>query len=116
MDYFQLSEWRKRLGLSLSKMARYLGTNENTYVKWEYGERSPSQAAQRLFSVLQHVELTCPKLHRTALNGALPDALPPIHSAHRLRPIQKEADTEATGAGEDQQGRDFEADRPATDR
>jgi transcriptional regulator with XRE-family HTH domain len=64
MDYFGLSEWRKRLGLSIPKMARYVGTNINTWTKWEYGERSPSQAAQRLFSVLQHVERTCINLHK----------------------------------------------------
>ena len=84
MDYLQLSEWRKRLGLSLSKMARYLGTNENTYVKWEYGERSPSQAAQRLFSVLQHVELTCPSLHAKLLQGEAPS---PSVRTYRIKPV-----------------------------
>jgi transcriptional regulator with XRE-family HTH domain len=115
MDYFGLSEWRKRLGLSIPKMARYVGTNINTWTKWEYGERSPSQAAQRLFSVLQHVERTCINLHKEIIKGDLGDAVPSIHT-YRLRAVQKTTDTETRATAQSEQGGDFQADRGPVDR
>jgi len=55
-------ELRTRHGLSLGDMARSLGTEATTYMRWERGERCPRhEAAERLSALLRRLsELDAP--------------------------------------------------------
>lgn len=59
----RLAQARKRLKLSQSHMALYLGVSVVTYQSWEGGIREPSASVLRLLDVLGLVEVTAPELH-----------------------------------------------------
>lgn len=44
---------RRRLRLSLTRMAQRLGVSRGTYCNWEYGHRKPSAAGRMLLEKLR---------------------------------------------------------------
>lgn len=64
----ELYNYREKLQLSKSQMARLLGVPRMTYVKWESGDRRLTAAPKRLIQVLHVVEIMTPLIFESMVN------------------------------------------------
>ena len=58
MNYHDLAPRRRRLGLTQTELARYLGTTKNTVARWERGERAMTLPTLVEFALSRLEEMT----------------------------------------------------------